>query len=213
METVARAESPLYLQIAESMTQQVARGALRPGDRVPSLRRLSRQQRVSMSTALQAYLWLESRGYLESRPQSGFYVRTPFAKLIPEPQCEKWKCAPAAAGSDAVLAELVASFGDPTIIQFGASGASPELFPCRRLNLIVRQILKQHPDHSTQYEFPPGLEALRRQIARRSLEMGCGLSPEDITITGGAMDAISLALRAVARPGDAVAVESPTYFG
>src|SRR5207248_4215323 len=55
MATVARAESPLYLQIAESMTQQVARGALRPGDRVPSLRRLSRQRRVSMSTALQAY--------------------------------------------------------------------------------------------------------------------------------------------------------------
>src|SRR5213079_3766725 len=88
MATVARAESPLYLQIAESMTQQVARGALRPGDRVPSLRRLSRQRRVSMSTALQAYLWLETRGYLEARPQSGFFVRAPFATLIPEPQFE-----------------------------------------------------------------------------------------------------------------------------
>src|SRR5947208_267067 len=138
---------PLYVGIAENLTRQMARGALRPGDRVPSLRQLSQQERVSISTALQAYLWLESRGYLESRPQSGFYVRTPFAKLIPEPQCEKWKCAPAAAGTDAVLAELVASFGDPAIIQFGASGASPELFPCRRLNLIVRQIIKQDPDH------------------------------------------------------------------
>src|SRR5690349_12888797 len=88
MATMARAESPLYLQIAESMTQQVARGALRAGDRVPSLRRLSRQRRVSMSTALQAYLWLESRGYLEARPQSGFYIRTPFSALIPEPQFE-----------------------------------------------------------------------------------------------------------------------------
>src|SRR2546430_14743219 len=94
MATVARAESPLYLQIAESMTQQVARGALRPGDRVPSLRRLSRQRRVSMSTALQAYLWLESRGYLEARPQSGFYVRTPFSALIPEPQFESPKTQP-----------------------------------------------------------------------------------------------------------------------
>src|SRR5438045_9623036 len=82
MATVARAESPLYLQIAESMTQQVARGALRSGDRVPSLRRLSRQRRVSMSTALQAYLWLERRGYLEARPQSGFYVRTTCSALI-----------------------------------------------------------------------------------------------------------------------------------
>ena len=204
---------PLYVGIAESLTKQMARGALRPGDRVPSLRQLSERERVSVSTALQAYLWLETRGYIEARPQSGFYVRTPFAKLIPEPQCETWKPAPAAAGTDAILSGMLAAAGDPATIPFGVSGASPELFPYRRLNLIVRQILKRHPDHSTRYDFPPGLDRLRRQIARRSLEMGCGLSPEDVTITNGAMEAISLSLRAVARPGDTVAVESPTYFG
>src|SRR5947207_1245299 len=85
---------PLYMQIAEKLSEQVARGALRAGDRVPSLRQLSSQQRVSISTALQAYLWLENRGYLEARPQSGFYVRTPFSKLIPEPQFEASKTPP-----------------------------------------------------------------------------------------------------------------------
>jgi DNA-binding transcriptional MocR family regulator len=79
---------PLYVRIAETFTHQVANGALRSGDRVPSLRKLSKEQGVSLSTALQAYLWLENRGYLEARPQSGFYIRTPFAKLIPEPQAE-----------------------------------------------------------------------------------------------------------------------------
>jgi len=113
MATVARAESPLYLQIAESMTQQVARGALRPGDRVPSLRRLSRQRRVSMSTALQAYLWLESRGYLEARPQSGFYVRTPFSALIPEPRFESPKTQPKTVTTNAVMAELMESANNP----------------------------------------------------------------------------------------------------
>src|SRR5205809_7098391 len=113
MATVARAESPLYLQIAESMTQQVARGALRPGDRVPSLRRLSKQQRVSMSTALQAYLWLENKGYLEARPQSGFYVRTPFSELIPEPQFEAAKTAPKAVGTRAIMADIIAAANDP----------------------------------------------------------------------------------------------------
>src|SRR5207237_9208363 len=106
MATWARAESPLYLQIAESMTQQVARGALRPGDRVPSLRRLSRQRRVSMSTALQAYLWLESHGYLEARPQSGVYVRTPFSALIPEPRFESPKTQPQTVTTNAILDEL-----------------------------------------------------------------------------------------------------------
>src|SRR6059036_2131844 len=138
MATVARAESPLYLQIAESMTQQVARGALRPGDRVPSLRRLSQQRRVSMSTALQAYLWLESRGYLEARPQSGFYARTPFSALIPEPQFEVPKTQPKTVTTNAILAELMESANNPTNIPLGAGCASPELYPNRRLNLILR---------------------------------------------------------------------------
>src|SRR6266566_3278031 len=213
MATVARAESPLYLQIAESMTQQVARGALRPGDRVPSLRRLSRQRRVSMSTALQAYLWLESRGYLEARPQSGFYVRTPFSALIPEPQFESPKTQPKTVTTNAILAELMESANNPTNIPLGAGCASPELYPNRRLNLILRRIVRREPEHSARYDFPPGVEALRRQIARRSPDMGCNFSPRDITVTCGALEALSLSLRAVAKPGDVIAMESPTYFG
>src|ERR1051326_4030925 len=78
-----RSNVPLYVGIAETFTRQAATGVLRPGDRVPSLRKLSREQGVSLSTAVQAYLWLENRGYLEARPQSGFYIRTPYAKADP----------------------------------------------------------------------------------------------------------------------------------
>ena len=204
---------PLYVDIAENLTKQMARGALRAGDRVPSLRRLSLQQGVSISTALQAYLWLETRGYLEARPQSGFYVRTPYAKLIPEPEHAPAQCSPASHNPASVLGDILDSFNDPDAVQFGAGSASPELFPIRRMNLIVRQIVNRNPNHSAQYTFPPGLELLRHQIARRSIEAGPGLGPGDISITTGAQEAINLALRAVARPGDTVVVEGPTYFG
>jgi DNA-binding transcriptional MocR family regulator len=213
MAATARTEAPLYIRIAENLTAQMARGTLRAGDRVPSLRQLSSQQRVSMSTALQAYLWLESRGYLEARPQSGFYVRTPFATLIPEPQFESAKTERPAVGSHAVLSDIMESASDRSNIPFGAGTASPELFPNRRLNLILRGIVNRRPMHSTAYDFPPGLEPLRRQIARRSLEMGCAFSPRDVTITCGAMEALNLSIRAVVRPGEVIAVESPTYFG
>ena len=211
--TTARADSPLYIEIAETLVQQVARGALRPGDRVPSLRQLSQQQNVSVTTALQAYLWLENRGYLEARPQSGFYVRTPFAKFIPEPQFEVNPGRPTARESDAVLAGLVEAAADPANVPFGAGCISQELFPNRKLNLILRQIVRQQPLHSAHYDFPPGVERLRHQIARRALTSGCRVSPQDVVITSGAQDAINLSLRAVARPGDVIAVESPTYFG
>src|ERR1700691_6353816 len=104
MKRAAKTKGPLYVRIAENLTRQIAQGALRPGDRAPSLRQLSREQRVSISTALQAYLWLESRGYLEPRPQSGFYVRTPFSELIPEPESAAGMPRPAAVRADGVLA-------------------------------------------------------------------------------------------------------------
>ncbi len=205
--------APLYVRIAESLAQQMARGTLRPGDRVPSLRDLSRQQHVSISTALQAYLWLETRGYLEARPQSGFYVRAPFSSLIPEPQFENVKPHPTPVGPEAILTEIIHALNDPANVPFGAGSASPELYPNRRLNMILRRIVHRQPHHSTRYTFPPGFEPLRRQIARRAIAAGCGFSPRDVTITCGAQEAVNLALRAVARPGDAIAVESPSFFG
>ena len=149
-----RSNAPLYVRIAETFTNQVANGALRSGDRVPSLRKLSREQGVSLSTALQAYLWLENRGYLEARPQSGFYIRTPYAKLIPEPQAESLQSQPAAMGTDAVLEKAIRLANDPAFVPFGAGCASAELFPNRRLNLIARGILRKLPLHSGTYEFP-----------------------------------------------------------
>ena len=213
MPPAARADSPLYAQLAETLVQQVARGALRPGDRVPSLRQLSQQQHVSVSTALQAYMWLENRGYLEARPQSGFYVRTPFASLIPEPQFESTPSKPTALGNNAVLAGIMEASADPANVPFGAGCVSPELFPNRKLNLILREIVRQRPLHSANYDFPPGVERLRHQIARRALAAGCRVSPRDVVITSGTQEAINLCLRAVTRPGDVIAVESPTYFG
>jgi DNA-binding transcriptional MocR family regulator len=213
MPPAARADSPLYAQLAETLVQQVARGALRPGDRVPSLRQLSQQQHVSVSTALQAYMWLENRGYLEARPQSGFYVRTPFASLIPEPQFESTPSKPTAPGNNAVLAGIMEASADPANVPFGAGCVSPELFPNRKLNLILREIVRQRPLHSANYDFPPGVERLRHQIARRALAAGCRVSPRDVVITSGTQEAINLCLRAVTRPGDVIAVESPTYFG
>jgi DNA-binding transcriptional MocR family regulator len=206
-------EGPLYVRIADTITQQVAIGALRPGDRVPSLRQVSRQQGVSMSTALQAYLWLETRGYLEARPQSGFFVRAPFATLIPEPQFEARPTPPTVVSARAILDDIMRSAADPANVPFGAGGADPDLFPSRRLNQIMRRVMRESPHHSMQYIFPPGLEPLRRQIARRASAAGCRYSPDEVTITCGALEAVNLALRAVARPGDVIAVESPTYFG
>src|SRR5262249_3199848 len=160
--------------------------------RVPSLRQLSRQQRVSLSTALQAYVWLETRGYLEARPQSGFYVRAPFSTSIPEPQFEARPSQPTLVGTRAIVDDIMASANGPANVPFGAGGANPDQFPTRRLNQILRRVVREQPLHSMHYDFPPGLDVLRRQIARRASAAGCRFSPDEVTVTCGALEAVNV---------------------
>src|SRR5438046_10010612 len=80
-----RAGSPLYMRVAHKLEGQIQQGAFRIGDQIPSVRELSRQHRVSVSTVLQAYFWLENKGWIEAKPKSGFYVRTPASNLNPVP--------------------------------------------------------------------------------------------------------------------------------
>ena len=213
MPRTAGVRDPLYLRLARSLEEQIGRGVLRPGDRIPSVRGLSRRQGVSISTVLEAYLWLERRGAVESRPKSGFFVRVPFAKSVPEPRFQQPAPRPAHFDAGAIMAEVVRSAQQPQCIPLGTACPSPDLFPSHKLNRIVRSVIRKAPLHSGSYEFSPGAEPLRRQIARRALEFGCGFAPAEIVVTCGAMEALNLCLHAVARPGDVIAVESPTYFG
>src|SRR5216110_3475827 len=85
MKQMEEPKLPLYLQVARQIEGQIRKGALRIGDRVPSIRGLRRQQGVSVSTVLQAYFWLENQGWIEPRPQSGFYVRRHMRNLFRNP--------------------------------------------------------------------------------------------------------------------------------
>jgi DNA-binding transcriptional MocR family regulator len=162
---------------------------------------------------LEAFMWLENRGAIESRPKSGFFVRIPFTKSVPEPRFQTPAPRPAVFGAGAIVAEVLRSATDPASIPLGTACPDPELLPHRKLNAILRSISRRDSQHSSFYGPPQGLEALRRQIARRSLAYGCNLSPAEIVVTTGAMEALNLCLRAAARAGDAIAIESPTYFG
>src|SRR5215471_7358464 len=120
---------PLYLKVAHQIEGQIRKGALRVGDRVPSIRGLRRQQGVSVSTVLQAYFWLENQGWIEPRPQSGFYVRAPYAELPPEPEFHVSQSVPTEIGGIGILDEVVSCIGNPAKIPLGAASACPSLYP------------------------------------------------------------------------------------
>jgi DNA-binding transcriptional MocR family regulator len=205
--------TPLYLQIANQIEHQIRNGSLQVGDRVPSIRALKQQRRVSVSTILQAYFLLENRGWIEPKPQSGFYVRVPYSEHAPEPEFQPRRCEPADVGIVELVHEVVNAAADASKIPFGAATANPELYPNRKMNQLIGRITRHKPLHSARYEGPAGIKELRRQIARRSLAYGCSFAADEIVVTCGAMEALHVALRAVAVPGDVIAIESPTYFG
>src|SRR5437763_13222271 len=200
----------LYERISGRLEEAMKVGALRPGDRLPSVRRLSERERVSVSTVLQAYLTLEARGLIEARPQSGHYVRWQ-RPATAEPPLSRPAPGATEVQVSSLLAKVVASARDPKLVPLGCNQPALELFPGKRLGRIAASIARD--GGGLGYELPPGLRALRRQLARRSLDWGCTLSPDDFVVTCGAMEAVQLSLLAVARQGDAVAIESPAYFG
>jgi len=203
--------APLYHQLADQIHELIRAGTLRAGDRVPSVRSLSQQQNVHVSTVLQAYQRLEDIGVIEARPQSGYYVRS----RLPLPARRSAQAPGPARGTDGAVLDLIdASLKaqqTPGYIDMAlACPHGGEFYPGAKLARLMGQLLRKNPRLVSTYALPPGSERLRTQIARRGLELGMALQPDDIILTHGCMEALQLALRAVPRHGDTVGVESPT---
>ena len=202
----------LYQKVADEIGALISAGTLRAGERVPSVRRLSRQQGVSVSTVLQAYQRLEDIGLIEARPQSGYYVRRRRAE-VEEPETSRPPRRVLTVEVNALADAMLAHANDPAFVAFGSGCPSPELFPLERVRRVISSVARRDRQALGRYGLPPGSERLRRAVARRALEWGCRIDYRELVTTTGCMEAINLCLRAVTRPGDLVALESPTYFG
>ena len=203
----------LYEKVAGDMVHLIKSGTFRPGDRIPSVRQLSRQKRVSITTVLEAYYLLEDQGLIEARPQSGYYVCSPLPSDLPEPDISEPEPDPTQVSVHELAMMLMHDALNPDLIQLGAAFPHPDLLPTEKLNRILASVARNADKKNQYYDLPPGCEKLRVQIARRAVSTGCNLIPGDIVTTSGCLEAVGLCLRAVCRPGDTVVIESPMYFG
>jgi DNA-binding transcriptional MocR family regulator len=203
----------IYEKLAATLAAQIEQGIYRPGDRLPSVRQFSRQRNISVSTSVAVYRKLEDEGYLEARPRSGFYVRSCPKVTMAEPAISKPKQRPGPVSGQALALKLVKAANDPNTMQLGAAVPDARFLPTRAIERALSLVARQHRLSGVSYEFPPGLLTLRQQIARRMTESGCQIPAEQIVITNGCQEALTLALRAVTSTGDVVAIESPTFYG
>jgi DNA-binding transcriptional MocR family regulator len=201
-----------YVEVADRIEALIEKKVLKVGDKLPSVRQLSKEQGISLSTAFQAYYSLESRGLIEARPQSGYYVKFSrnhtfdLPKVSPPPD----DAVPVSVGD--MINNVYMDFNNEQILNFSMGAPAVELLPMAKLNKAVMHSLRESRTSCLHYEHVQGNVALRRQIARQAFNWGGTPSEDDIVVTAGAVEAMSLCVKAITNPGDAIAIESPTYF-
>ncbi len=203
----------LYQDLAQSLADNIRQGTYAPGEKLPSVRQSAKNFHVSVSTVVSAYYKLESMGYIESRPKSGFYVRSAPKLSFETPTRSQPEAKPSAVTGQEMVLNLVKAANDPNILQFGAAVPDSDFLPIKLVSQAMKKVCHHQADTISHYEFPPGNPELRRQIARRMSGFGCEVSADDIVITNGCQESLRLALRACAEPGDIIAIESPTFYG
>lgn len=202
----------LYVNLAELIGARIEQGLYRPGDRLPSVRALSVEHGVSLSTVQQAYRVLEDHGLAAPRPKSGYFV--PDHRPLPAlPDVSRPAQRPVDISQWDQVFELVRSVPRKDVVQLGRGMpdvGSPTLKPLLR---SLAQLSRRQDMPGLYYDTVAGTEALREQVARLVLDSGCSLSTADLVITTGCQEALSISVRAVCQPGDIVAVESPSFHG
>lgn len=201
-----------YAELADRLESQIRGGSFRAGEKLPSIRELRMQTGLSISTVYQAFIELEKRGMVEARQKSGYFVRPLLQGLLPPPQASYAHLQPRKVNVSDLAFALIEAMGNPDILQLGGALIDTELLPLKEISAIIKTFPLVHlKSNLSTYEHYLGNQDLRRQIAQRMTTLCGPISPEQIVVTNGCIEAVTLCLKAVTRPGDTVLVESPTF--
>jgi len=202
----------LYQRIAHQLAEDIRRGVYRPGERVPSVRKMSMQLNVSHATVLQAYANLEDQGMIRARPQSGFYVHHTPALTAPTPDIAQVE-RPTLVTRSSIINQVLSESRRDGLIPLGAAVPHVDYLPARALHQQLAKVTRFQSQRAFSYMFSPGYEPLRRQVAIRMRDAGVVVGPDEVVITHGCVDALQMSLRVLTKPGDLIAAESPSYYG
>ena len=202
----------LYQQIANDLASDIQQGIYASGEKVPSVRKLSQLKSVSISTINQAYGLLEDQGLIKARPQSGYFVREGANDPIQPPPVSKGG-APTAVSKSDLISSMLNGVNQPGLLNFGAAITHDCYMPHKVLQTHIQKASRFQSHKVFGYIFSPGYEPLRKQIATRMREVSVKCHQDEVVITQGCSEALSLCLTASTQPGDIVAVESPCYYG
>lgn len=213
----ANTTSPLHVQIAQAVADDIARGRLKPGARLPGSRSLAEMLGVHRNTVNAALSELTAQGWVEPQPARGYFVREPDPSFV----------ARGARGRDVTKKglpgkpgfELPAPWGRegirgaiPKLLILTGGIPDPRLFPHALLARAYRRVLTQRGAQLLDYGPPMGELSLRQAIADMVRETrGISAHADEVLITRGSQHAIWLSAQTLVQAGDRVGVEELGY--
>ena len=209
-------DTSLTQQVADRFAAAIEAGELEPGEKLPPTRELAELVGVNHLTAARVYRRLAELGYVTASVGRGTFVRS----LTPAGSAElgdDWQLYALPerepSYSEQVLADVMSSAGQDGLISLAVGWPSPRLYPTDELARITADVFAEEGGAALSYLPAEGLYALREQIAARGRKLGFADDPDEIIVTSGAKQGISLTARATLEPGDVAIVESPTFAG
>lgn len=204
----------LYEKFASELIELIRNGTLKGSEKLPSIRQASKRYGISQATVIEAYYLLETQGIIYAKERSGFYVKPTFNHTLKAPSTsEKFIHETSVEVSDFIFS-ILKVLKDPDTVQFGSAFPDPSLFPIAELSQSMNKSL--HALSSQPYKLisdvATGNSELIRQIELRYILSGIPLLPNELVITNGAMEALTLSLQITTQPGDLVAIESPVFY-
>ncbi|MGZ3496074.1 MAG: MocR-like pyridoxine biosynthesis transcription factor PdxR [Vulcanimicrobiaceae bacterium] len=205
---------PLYVQIADQLAEAIESERLRPGDRLPAMRKFARELDCALVTVSQAYELLTARGRVTSRVGKGTFVAQapdqtqPFARRW-EPDVGRLARAERMEG---VMEQLTRATA-PGAISLAAGHPAPETFPLHDFGRAFHRTLLDDPAELMQYRANTGDADLCETLASLLRTRGCAAEAEDIIVCSGAQQAADLVATVLLEERTVVAAESPTYSG
>ncbi|AWE07305.1 GntR family transcriptional regulator [Lysinibacillus sp. 2017] len=175
-----------YLEIVDTIKQQLQNGDYQAGSKLPSIRQLSVQFNCSKNTILKAYDELEKEHVLYAKAQSGYYIVNDYKTMLPT----------------------------TNEIDFYSAGPAKDLIPYTDFQHCLNQAIDTYKEELFDYAAPQGLYSLRTEIAKRLQTLQVFTTPNRVVMVSGSQQALHL-LTTMPFPNGKknILIEQPTYFG
>ncbi|HEV7735361.1 MAG TPA: PLP-dependent aminotransferase family protein, partial [Candidatus Binatia bacterium] len=209
---------PVFRQIVDYLRRAIEAGRLPARAKLPPIRILAAELGVNRETVADAYRELETLGLTVSGVGRGTFV----VDRPPQPTAARDEPPPPERAFAPLLSRLAAATAalpvadytaPPDAVRLERLVPDPELYPVDEFRKALNHVLTRDGRTLLDYGDPRGLAGLRRVLVDRLARVGIEADPDDVVVTGGSTQALSIAARTFCDPGDAVAVESPTYPG